>query len=57
MLDVMYDIPSSNNIEKCIVTKDTVENRTQPTLIINENRKPIKKSTGKKSRVKKESAS
>jgi len=57
MLDVMYDIPSSNNVEKCIVTKDTVENKTEPTLIINENRKPLKKSTGKKSRVKKESAS
>ncbi len=57
MLDVMYDIPSSNNIEKCIITKDTVEMRVAPQLMINENRKPLKKVSGKKSRVKKESAS
>ncbi len=57
MLDVMYDIPSANNVEKCIVTKDTVEEKSMPTLIINENRKPLKKTGGKKSRVKKESAS
>lgn len=57
MLDVMYDIPSSNNVEKCIVTKGTVESKAQPQLTINENRKPLKKSLGKKSRVKKESAS
>lgn len=57
MLDVMYDIPSANNVEKCIVTKDTVEEKSEPTLIINENRKPLKKTGGKKSRVKKESAS
>jgi ATP-dependent Clp protease ATP-binding subunit ClpX len=57
MLDVMYDIPSANNIEKCIVSKDTVEKKAKPALVINENRKPLKKATGKKSRVKKESAS
>ncbi len=57
MLDVMYDIPSSNNVEKCIVTKDTVETHNNPQLVINENRKPLKKTSGKKSRVKKESAS
>ncbi len=57
MLDVMYDIPSANNVEKCVVTKDTVEMHIAPQLVINENRKPLKKATGKKSRVKKESAS
>lgn len=57
MLDVMYDIPSSNNIEKCVVTKDTVEMHVTPQLVINENRKPLKKTASKKSRVKKESAS
>jgi len=57
MLDVMYELPSSNNIEKCIITKDTIVNGTPPSLIINENRKPLKKAAGKKSRVKKESAS
>lgn len=57
MLDVMYDIPSQGNVEKCIIVKDTVENNMPPTIIINENKKPIKKPMNKKSRVKKESAS
>ncbi|NLK87877.1 MAG: ATP-dependent Clp protease ATP-binding subunit ClpX [Clostridiaceae bacterium] len=57
MLDVMYDIPSANNIEKCIVTKDTIENNAEPELVLNENKKPLKKTSGKKSRVKKETAS
>lgn len=57
MLDVMYDIPSATNVEKCIVTKETVESGAEPGLVINENRKPLKKTTGKKARVKKESAS
>lgn len=57
MLDVMYDIPSETNVEKCIISKDTVENGVAPQLIINENKKPIKKNIGKKSRVKKETAS
>ncbi|MEN6313516.1 MAG: ATP-dependent Clp protease ATP-binding subunit ClpX [Clostridiaceae bacterium] len=57
MLDVMYDIPSTNNVEKCIVTKDTIDKQAIPQLVINENRKPLKKTAGKKSRVKKESAS
>lgn len=57
MLDVMYDIPSETNVEKCIISKDTVEKGVPPQLIINENKKPIKKNIGKKSRVKKETAS
>ncbi len=57
MLEVMFDIPSVNNIEKCIVTRETVEERTKPQMVINENRKPLKKALGKKSRVKKESVS
>jgi len=57
MLDVMYDIPSTNNVEKCIVTRDTIDKQAIPQLVINENRKPLKKTAGKKSRVKKESAS
>ncbi len=57
MLDVMYDIPSATNVEKCIVTKDTVETKAAPSLVLNENRKPLKKAAGKKSRVKKETAS
>jgi ATP-dependent Clp protease ATP-binding subunit ClpX len=57
MLDVMYDIPSVTNIEKCIVTKETVETKVQPQMVINENRKPLKKAASKKPRTKKESVS
>jgi ATP-dependent Clp protease ATP-binding subunit ClpX len=57
MLEVMYDIPSSTNIEKCIVNKDTVEKSTAPELVINENKKSLKKPASKKARVKRESVS
>ncbi len=57
MLDVMYDVPSSPSIEKCSVSKDTVENNTTPELVINENKKSVKKPMGKRSRIKRESVS
>jgi ATP-dependent Clp protease ATP-binding subunit ClpX len=57
MLNVMYDIPSSTNIEKCTITKGAIENKDAPELVINENRKPLKKGGNKKSRVKRESVS
>ncbi|HHU91481.1 MAG TPA: ATP-dependent Clp protease ATP-binding subunit ClpX [Clostridiaceae bacterium] len=46
MLDVMYDIPSTDNVEKCIITKETVENNQQPNLVFGEQRRslpPVKK--------------
>jgi len=57
MLDVMYEIPSMGNVEKCIVTRDTVLKSTPPEIVINENKKSMKKPVKKKSNVKKESAS
>ena len=33
MLDVMYDIPSRNDIAKCIITKETIQKREQPRII------------------------
>ena len=38
MRDIMFDIPTNPKIEKCIITKDTVEKKTGPELIINENK-------------------
>lgn len=38
MRDIMFDIPSNPKIEKCIITKETVENKTPPKVIINENK-------------------
>lgn len=57
MLGVMYEIPSTVNVEKCIISKDTVDSNVEPELILNENKKSIKKSTSKKPRVKRESVS
>ena len=39
MRDVMYDIPSNPKIAKCTITKECVENKTAPELIIDENKK------------------
>ncbi len=57
MLDVMFDIPSSKNIERCRISKETVLNKKAPELVINENRKPLKKGGSKKTRIKRESVS
>ena len=43
MTDIMFEIPSNPQIEKCIITKDTVLNSKEPELIINENKKIEKK--------------
>ena len=50
MRDIMFDIPSNPNIEKCIITKETVEKGEQPKLVINE-LKQEKKQTVKKKKV------
>ncbi|MBQ6899466.1 MAG: ATP-dependent protease ATP-binding subunit ClpX [Firmicutes bacterium] len=41
MTDIMYDIPSRDDVKKCIITKDTIENGAQPTLITGEENKNI----------------
>ena len=38
MRDIMFDIPTNPKIEKCIITKETVEKKKGPELIINENK-------------------
>ena len=38
MRDIMYEIPSDPKIEKCIITKETVEKGEPPKIIINNNR-------------------
>ena len=46
MRDIMFEIPSNSKIEKCIITKETVEGKEKPEVVINENRKeskPIRK--------------
>ncbi len=54
MRDIMFEIPSNPKIEKCIITKETVENGEAPKIIINNNReipkkiKPRRATTSKK---------
>lgn len=55
MLNVMYDIPSRDDIEKCIITKETILNRQEPMLIIADGQKPKKQA--RKAKEKKETAS
>jgi ATP-dependent Clp protease ATP-binding subunit ClpX len=57
IMDIMYDIPSLTNVEKCIITKKTIESKTDPELVINENKKPLKKPSQRKNRIKRESVS
>lgn len=55
MLNVMYEIPTRDDIEKCLLTKDTIENHNEPVLIVSDIQKPRK--AIKKAKVKKESVS
>lgn len=34
MMDIMYEIPSRNDVRKCVITKETIENKQQPTLLL-----------------------
>jgi len=54
MMEIMFIIPSDDIIEKVIITKATVDEGVEPTLITNENLRAIKQnSTKKKSLTKK----
>jgi ATP-dependent Clp protease ATP-binding subunit ClpX len=55
MLNVMFDIPSRDDIEKCIITRDTVLNHTEPILILSEEQRARK--GAKKHKEKQESVS
>ncbi|MCT4566016.1 MAG: ATP-dependent Clp protease ATP-binding subunit ClpX [Maledivibacter sp.] len=39
MLEVMYDIPSREDITKCIVTKETIDKKIPPTLVLADQKK------------------
>ena len=54
MRDIMFDIPSNPKIEKCIVTKETVQDGKSPKIILNENKAP-KKHTRKRKVIQKNS--
>ena len=53
MRDIMFEIPSNPDIEKCIITKETILDNKGPELVINENKNKEENSdkpTGKKKR-------
>lgn len=54
MRDIMFEIPSNPKIEKCIITKETVENGEAPKLILNNNREEIKPKVKQKRQITKE---
>ena len=53
MRDIMFEIPSNPNIEKCIITIETVKNGEAPRLVINNNREVTKKEKAKRESTKK----
>ena len=34
MMDIMYEIPSRDDIEKCIITKETIAEHKAPNLVL-----------------------
>jgi len=41
LMDVMYNVPSDETVERCIITRETVVDGKAPILVRNENRVPI----------------
>ncbi|MEG0292233.1 MAG: ATP-dependent Clp protease ATP-binding subunit ClpX [Anaerovoracaceae bacterium] len=39
MTEIMYEIPSREDIKKCIITKEMIENEGEPTLVLTDNKK------------------
>jgi len=52
MLDIMYDIPSREDINKCIITEDTILKKQEPQIVLHD-----AKSLKANDKRKKESAS
>ena len=50
MRDIMFEIPSNPNIEKCIITRATVVDNAGPETVINENKPQLKTVVKKKKR-------
>ena len=41
LMDVMYEIPSEENVEKCIITKDAIEKKEKPILVHGKDKKAL----------------
>ncbi|GAU78246.1 ATP-dependent Clp protease ATP-binding subunit ClpX [Fusibacter sp. 3D3] len=42
MMEIMYEIPSREDIKKCIVTKETIRNHQMPTLVLVDSKRELK---------------
>ena len=43
MLDIMYEIPSRDDIAKCVITKEVIINKEKPIMVTAERKKDKKK--------------
>lgn len=57
MRDVMFEIPTNKNIVECTITKETVQNKAEPKIVLNETKKATKKTKTAKEKEDIESAS
>ncbi len=59
MLNIMYEIPSRDDIDKCIITKETIAEQREPIIVYLEpgTKKTAKKQSKKGSRTKRDTAS
>ncbi|HCO18888.1 MAG TPA: ATP-dependent Clp protease ATP-binding subunit ClpX, partial [Tissierellales bacterium] len=48
MLDIMYEIPNRADVEKCVITKETIENDGEPTLVLSQEKKSRARKKGNK---------
>lgn len=48
MLDIMYEIPNRIDVEKCVITKETIENDGEPTLVLSQEKKSRARKKGNK---------
>ena len=42
MMEIMYEIPSREDIKKCIVTKETIRNHQMATLVLIDSKRELK---------------
>ncbi|MEW8973096.1 MAG: ATP-dependent Clp protease ATP-binding subunit ClpX [Tissierellaceae bacterium] len=48
MLDIMYEIPSRDDVEKCLINKETVAKKGEPTLVLSDMKRSRAKKSGNK---------
>jgi ATP-dependent Clp protease ATP-binding subunit ClpX len=41
MQDIMFDIPSRSDIQKCVITHDVIEKKSEPVLLLKEGKKSL----------------